>query len=51
MYDKEKGWVPIDYNTNKYKTGEQSHENEYKNEYENEEGEYTQDEDDYEPEL
>ena len=50
MYDKEKGWVPIDYNPNKYKTGEQTHENKYENEYENEE-EYTQDEDDYESEL
>lgn len=49
-YDKEKGWVPID-NPHKYKTGEQKQENEYDNEYENEKEEYTQDEDDYEPEL
>ena len=48
MYDKEKGWVPVDYNPYKDNKEEQKHES--KDEYVNEE-EYAQDEDDYEPEL
>ncbi|MGP1405050.1 hypothetical protein [Filifactor alocis] len=49
MYDKEKGWVPVDYNPYKDNKEEPKHESKDEYKYEDEK-EYTQDEDDYEPE-